>query len=95
MIKTKLIKYFGFLEGKHQYLIGDKTGVAILLLDEELEVGFWYEFKNLKTIMMGGFIRLVLLPMEFEMIEPEDPVTDQKINFVFNVSNVEYEQIFE
>ncbi|KAJ3318305.1 hypothetical protein HDV06_000589 [Boothiomyces sp. JEL0866] len=95
VIKAKLIKYFGFVNGKHQYLIGDKTGVAILYLDIELEVGFWYEFRNLKTWMVDGFVRLVLLPVEYELIEPEDPVTDQKINFVLNISNVEYEQIFE
>ncbi|KAJ3268601.1 hypothetical protein HDV01_002539 [Terramyces sp. JEL0728] len=95
MIKAKLIKLFGFIDDKFQYLVGDRTGVAILYLDVELEVGFWYHFKNLKTVMMDGFIRLGLLPLEYELIEPEDPVTDQKINFVLNVSNVEYEQIFE
>ncbi|KAJ2994759.1 hypothetical protein HDV02_001335 [Globomyces sp. JEL0801] len=70
-----------------------KSIIEIVDLND-LILGHWYRFENIRSKMVNGFIYIVSDPFEFKHIEPDDPIVDQPINFNLNISNIEYQQYY-
>ncbi|KAI8900729.1 hypothetical protein BC833DRAFT_580730 [Globomyces pollinis-pini] len=79
-------------------VIGDSTAIVHFILINvdlnDLILGHWYRFENIRSKMVNGFIYIVSDPFEFKHIEPDDPIVDQPINFNLNISNIEYQQYY-